>query len=153
VIKALGLRAPDGRAGYVDSVRPGDDLLFEIHFDTGDRVLDNAVLGVHSALGERVFTVGARFSREFHWKMQGAGVLTCRVPRTALAPGEYRVMVAMGRRINPQDVDCVEDALTFRVETLDHFGTGEALLPGQGYFAVQSEWALASAPEPAASVR
>ena len=153
VIKALGLCAPDGKPGYVDSVRPGDDLLFEIHFDTGDRVLDNAVLGVQSALGERVFTVGARFSREFRWKMQGAGVLTCRVPRAALAPGEYRVMVAMGRRINPQDVDCVEDALTFRVETLDYFGTGEVLLPGQGYFAVQSEWALASAAEPVASVR
>jgi len=153
VITALGLRAPDGLAGYVDRVRPGDDLVFEIHFDTGDRILDNAVLGVHSGLGERVFTVGARFSRDFRWTMQGQGMLTCRVPRAALAPGEYRVMVAMGRRINPQDVDCVEDALTFRVETLDYFGTGEVLLPGQGYFAVQSEWALASTPEPMASVR
>jgi hypothetical protein len=99
-----------------------------------------------------VFTVGARFSRDFRWQMRGKGTLTCRVPRTTLTPGEYTVMVAMGRRINPQDVDCVEDALTFRVEPHDWFGTGETLLPGQGHFAVQSEWRMAPATESVGSL-
>ena len=57
-------------------------------------------------------------------------------------------MVAMGNRIHPKDVDAVDDALTFRVEGVDYFGTGETLLPGQGHWAIRSEWLMTSVREP-----
>jgi lipopolysaccharide transport system ATP-binding protein len=128
-------------------VRPGDDLVFEITYDTGDLVLDNAVLGIQSPLGDRVFTVGARFCRDFTWRMRGKGTLTCRVSGIALVPGEYTVMAAMGSRIQRIDFDTVEDALAFRVEAGDFFGTGEQVLPGQGHIAVRSEWRTVPAAE------
>jgi lipopolysaccharide transport system ATP-binding protein len=152
VIQSLGLLANDGKSRYRDSVKPGEDIVFEIQYDAQELCLDNAVLGIHSSLGERIFTVGGRYSPDFSWTLRGKGTLTCRVPRLALAAGEYTVMVAMGSRIQRQDCDCVEDALTFRVEVLDYFGTGETLLPGQGHFAVRSEWRLASVPEEVGSL-
>ena len=72
--------------------------------------------------------------------------MTCRIRGVALAAGEYHVLVAMGNRMQRKDFDTVEAALTFRVETSDYFGTGEWLLPGQGYFAVRSEWRKVSVP-------
>ena len=148
LIRSIGLLANDGMSRYRNSVRTGEDMVFEIQYDTGELCLDNAVLGIHSSLGERLCTVGARFSPDFSSiKMRGKGTLTCRLPRMTLAEGEYRVMVAMGSRMQRKDVDTVEDALTFRVEALDYFGTGETLIPGQGHFAVRSEWRMASVPE------
>jgi lipopolysaccharide transport system ATP-binding protein len=142
ILRAIGLLSNESPSRYSESVRPGDDIVFEIHYDAEDLVLDNAVLGIQSSLGERVFTVGGRFSPDFNWTMSGKGILTCRIRGIALAPGEYKVMVAMGRRMQRADIDTVEDALTFSVEALDYFGTGHTLLPGQGYFAVRSDWRM-----------
>ncbi len=147
VLTSVGLLANDGLSQYRSSSRTGDDLVFEIQYDTGDLCLDNVVLAICSSIGERICTVSARFCPDFTWKMLGKGTLTCRLPRMTLVEGEYRVTVAMGRRIQRTNVDYVEDALTFRVEALDYFGTGETLLPGQGYFAVRSEWRMVSVPE------
>jgi hypothetical protein len=153
IVRSIGLLSQDDVSRYTGSVKPGDDLVFEIQYDTGGLALDNAVLGIHTSHGERLFTVGARFSADFKFVLRGKGTVTCRVPRIALNAGEYRVMVAMGNRMHRQDIDCVEDALTFRVESVDYFGTGEVLLPGQGWFAVRSEWRLASMPEQPADLR
>jgi lipopolysaccharide transport system ATP-binding protein len=152
IIQSIGLLSNDGVSGYKNSIKTGEDLVFEIQYDTGDLCLDNAVLGIGSPFGERVCTVGGRFCRDFTWKMRGKGTLICRVPRISLAAGEYRVMVAMGNRVHRKDVDTVEDALTFRVEAVDYFGTGEALLPGQGHFAVRSEWRTIAVHEHAGSL-
>jgi lipopolysaccharide transport system ATP-binding protein len=152
VIRSVGLLALDGMSRYRSSVKTGEDMVFEIQYDTEELCLDNVVLGICSSLGERLCTVGARYSPDFSWKLRGKGTLTCRLPRMALAGGEYRVMVAMGSRIQRKDFDYVEDALTFRVEALDYFGTGETLLPGQGYFAQRSEWRMVSVPEEVGSL-
>jgi lipopolysaccharide transport system ATP-binding protein len=140
VVRSIGLLGSQDGHRYRDSVKAGEDIVFEIQYDTGDLSVDNAVLGIHSSLGERLFTVAGRYSSDFTWTLRGKGILTCRLPGVALVAGEYRVMVAMGSRMHRVDIDTVEDALTFRVEPSDYFGTGETLLPGQGHFAVQSEW-------------
>ena len=150
VVKSIGLLGPDST--YRNSVKVGEDVMFELRYDTGALDLDNAVLGIHSTMGERVCTVGARFSRSFTFHLRGQGTLICRLRGMNLTPGEYKVMVAMGRRINPQDVDAIEDALTFTVEPADAFGTGETLLPGQGHFVVQSEWEMIETRQPAGSL-
>jgi lipopolysaccharide transport system ATP-binding protein len=147
LILSIGLLSDNGVSRYRDSVKAGEDIVFEIQYDTQELCLDNVVLGIQSSLGERLFTVSGRFSPDFKWNLRGRGTLTCRVPNLALVPGEYRVMVAMGSRIQRKDFDTVEDALTFSVEASDYFGTGELLLPGQGHFAIRSQWGIVSAPE------
>lgn len=146
-VQSIGLLSVDGDSTYTESIKPGEDLVFEIGYDTRGQVLDNAVIGVHSPLGDRVFTVGARYCSDFKWRMVGKGTLICRLRGVALAPGEYSVMVAMGNRIQRIDYDLIEDALSFRVEAGDYFGTGETLLPGHGHFAVRSEWSMVPSSE------
>jgi lipopolysaccharide transport system ATP-binding protein len=147
LLQSIALLGSGGRSRYTDSIKTGEDLVFEVTYDTDGLALDNLVLGINSPLGERVCTVGARFSRDFSWTLRGKGTATCRIPKIALAAGEYHVMVAMGSRLERRDLDTVEDALVFRVDTSNYFGTGESLLPGQGYFAVRSEWQLQSVPD------
>jgi lipopolysaccharide transport system ATP-binding protein len=125
-----------------DHVRTGEDLTFEIGFDTGTRELDLAVLAINSARGERVATVGTHLSPRFDGVLRGRGTLECRLPQLPLAEGDYRVFVGIGTRMPMQNVDMVEDALQFRVELGDYFGTGGALIPGQGYLALRSDWTV-----------
>ena len=47
-------------------------------------------------------------------------------------------MVTLGSRIPRRDFDTVQDAFgPSGVDASDYFGTGESLLPGHGYVAVQ----------------
>jgi hypothetical protein len=57
-----------------------------------------------------------------------------------LNEGEYSVLVAIGTRRPNRNVDCVQDAMQFRVEFHDFFGSGASLLSGQGRIAQRSFW-------------
>ena len=102
-------------------------------------------MGICSSLGERILTLGTHLCPEFHETMRGKGVLECHVPHLALVEGEYSVMVAMGVGKPRQNIDCIDGALRFRVESGDYFRTGAGLLRGQGYFAQKSSWHVLSA--------
>lgn len=144
MITAVRLRSP---------ARTGADLVVEIAYDTGAQRLDYAVLAITSALGERVCTVGTHLAPGFDGVMQGPGVLECRLPRLPLADGDYSLTAAIGTRTPMRNVDCVEDALRFRVDGGDYFGTGARLLRAQGPLAQRSAWrVLAVAPPGAAAV-
>ena len=102
--------------------------------------LDYAVVGFSSSMGERIFTVGTHLSREFTETMTGRGVLACYLPSMPLVEGEYSLTVAIGKKTPRHNLDCVEDALRFRVETGNYFKTGATILRGQGYLAQKSLW-------------
>ncbi len=140
IIRSLGILSNGETARYRERIVTGEDVIFEIQYDCGETKLDYAVLGICSLMGERVCTVGTHLSPQFAGTFHGKGVLLCRLPALILAEGEYSVLVAMGTRIPAQNVDYVEDALRFRVESGNFFGTGVTLLPGQGYLAQRSEW-------------
>ena len=142
LIQSVALRgAGDGLCR--DTVTTGDDVMFELGYETGSLDLDYAVIGVNSYLGERVCTVGTHLSQGFVGRFRGAGTLECRLPHLALTPGEYSLVVAIGTNLPRRNVDMVEDALRFRVEAGDYFGTGDGVLYGQGHLAQRSEWRLA----------
>ena len=65
VIQSIGLLANDGTSRYGNSIKTGDDLVFEIQYDTGELCLDNAVIGICSPIGERICTVGGAFLPRF----------------------------------------------------------------------------------------
>ena len=114
-------------------VKPGEDMVFEIQYDTRTQPDTPSWESVHRLASEssRGSSLQLGFPVAIAWQRH----TDVRVPGMALAAGEYRVMVAMGNRRHREDVDCVEDALVFRVEP-GLLWTGETLLPGQGHFAV-----------------
>jgi len=142
LIQSIALRAADAGT-FRDTITTGDDVTFEISYDTGSLELDYAAIGVNSHLGERVCTVGTHLSPGFHGRFRGKGTLECRLPHLALTPGEYSLIVAIGTNLPRRNVDAVDDALRFRVEPGDYYGTGEKVLYGQGHFAQRSDWRLA----------
>ena len=147
VIQSLTLRRGDEAAPLQDGIRTGDDLVFEIEYDTAGQRLNYAVLAICSSLGERICTVGTHLVPGFDSVMHGRGVIECRIPRLLLADGEYSVLVAVGTRMPIRNVDYIEDVLRFRVDGTGYFGTGARLLRGQGYLAQRSEWRVMPAGE------
>jgi hypothetical protein len=139
VIQSVALRSNED-PGYRSVVKTNEDLLFEISYDCGDLILNYAVIGICSYLGERVLTVGTHLDPKFNGTLRGKGILECRIPCLPLAEGEYRVLVAVGTTNPFHNIDYVEDALSFRVETGNYFGTGRTLLLGQGYIVQRSRW-------------
>jgi len=142
IARAIGLR---GEAGSYRTVAyTGEDLVFEIHYDSGDVTLDLVQLFVCSFGGRRIFTVGTHHSPEFSSVLRGKGVVECTLRGVQLAEGDYTVAVAFGRHAPRHDMDYVENALAFRVEFKDFFGTGEGPLPHQGDVVQRSEWNVPS---------
>jgi len=142
MIQSLGLLAEGSTTRYRTTVKTGDGLVLQVRYDTGNASLDYAVLGISSLLGERVCTVGTHLCPEFRGPFRGQGVLECRLPHVPLADGEYNVLVAIGTRTPPQVLDEVTEALRFRVECGNYFGTGTTLLRRQGYLAQRSQWSV-----------
>lgn len=140
IIQSLTIKSSHVDDGSYGTIRTGEDVIFELQYNCGDKTLDYANIGICSSLGERILTVGTHLCPDFKEAMSGKGILQCYLPRLALAEGEYTVVVAMGTRTPIFNIDYVEDAMHFRVEFVDYFRTGVTLLPGQGYLAQHSRW-------------
>jgi len=144
IIQSIAIHSKGTPEGNRDTIKTGVDVTVTIGYDCGELTLDYAVIGICSSLGERILTLGTHLCPEFHETMRGKGVLECHVPHLALVEGEYSVMVAMGVGKPRQNIDCIDGALRFRVESGDYFRTGTGLLRGQGYFAQKSSWHVVS---------
>lgn len=136
----VGLRTKKSGIQYVDSIFTGESLIFDIFFDCGIHKLDLIQIGVSSLQGRRVFTVGTHHDNNFDKKISGKGIIQCHLPSVKLVPGDYMVTVMIGKRMPPHNIDYIENALGFRVDFGDYFGTGFAPLPGQGDFVQNSQW-------------
>jgi len=139
IITGLGLRATP-RGDYTVQVNTGDDLYFDISYDCGDDAIDVAQLAISSPSGHRVMTLGTHLSMGAPKVLRGRGVLECCLPAVPLTAGEYDVAVMMAKRLPWHEVDCVEAALRFEVETNDYFGTGLEPLASHGPMAQRSLW-------------
>ncbi len=142
IIRSVGLINSKGVDQYKNIVKTGEDVLIEIQYDCSDTALDYAFIGINSLFEGRVCSVGTHHSPNFNETMIGSGTLICCIPHLALSEGEYRILVAMGTKSPPRNIDCVENALQFRVELSDFFGSGVKLLHGQGHLVQRSQWQL-----------
>ena len=140
IIRSVGIIHSSGDDKYKDIIRTGEDVLIEVNYDCGDAILDYAFIGITTLFEERICSVGTHHSPDFNGTMTGVGTLICRIPQLALSEGEYRILVAIGTKLPPRNVDCVENALQFRVELGNFFESGAKLLQGQGHFAQRSQW-------------
>ena len=139
ILQGVSLKV-NGCESSAGSMHTGDDIVFEIAYECTEQPLDRMVLAVSSTFGERVFTVGTHLCPDFRERFAGCGIARCSLPSVLLAPGEYRVLVAIGTTIPGVNIDAVDDAMQFTVRESDFFGTGGRLLPGQGPMAQRSRW-------------
>ncbi len=123
-----------------ETIRCGDDVRVRLTYDTGGERLDYAAIGISTLPGQRVITCGTHLSPGFDDTLVGRGVLECVIPDCRLAPGEYTVMAAIGTATPRFNVDQVDDAVRFEVSLGNYFGTGAAILPGQGIVVQRSHW-------------
>jgi len=143
IIQSVALCTDEGSERHRSNVKTGEEVMFEISYDCGDITLNYAMIGICTPLGERVCSVGTHLDPEFIDTLRGRGVLKCHIPELTLVDGEYSLLVAMGTRTGG-NIDCVSNALRFRVELGDYFLTGATLLPGQGYLAQKAHWHIIS---------
>lgn len=141
MIGGLGLRLRNGQA-YVTRISTGDAVTFEVHFDCGDETIDVAQITVCTTGGHRLLTVGTHLTPDAPDGLTGKGVALCELSHLPLAQGEYQVSVALTRRMPWHNVDLIEAAMRFEVETNDYFGTGLQPGPDQGPIACRSRWSL-----------
>jgi hypothetical protein len=92
--------------------------------------------------GQRLLTIGTHLSPEAPDGLTGRGVVTCELRHLPLTEGSYDVSVRLTRRMPWHDVDAVESALRFDVESNDYYGTGLQPGPDQGLIAWRSRWAV-----------
>jgi hypothetical protein len=70
-------------------------------------------------------------------------VIECSLSDLRLLPGEYIVMLEIGRQFPQSEwLDCVPEAIRIRVHLGDYLG-GFELAPGQGVLAQRSRWRVA----------
>jgi lipopolysaccharide transport system ATP-binding protein len=142
IIQSACIQSKAESGQRVDTITTGDNVVVEIKYDCGETTLDYAVVGFNSSMGERIFTVGTHLSPDFQETMVGKGALACCLPNFPLVEGEYSLTLAIGKKTPRHNLDCVEDALRFRVEAGDYFKTGANVLRGQGYLAQKSSWGV-----------
>lgn len=140
VFTAIGMKTSDAGGGFGNRVKTGEDLVFTIYYECGDRTFDLVQLGICTMTGQRVFTVGTHLCPGYDQVLQGKGCIECTIPSAALAGGEYSVDMMIGKKMPLHNVDHIGSALNFHVDTADYFGTGTTLLPSQGFFAQRSVW-------------
>ncbi len=123
-------------------LRCGSNLNVEVQYHCPNQELDYAAIGINSPQNERILTVTTHNHKEHEILFKGHGKFICRIPSCPLAPGGYDMMVAIGT-INPvNNVDIVNNAMSFVVEPSGIPGLGPRVLPGQGYIIQPSEWFL-----------
>jgi lipopolysaccharide transport system ATP-binding protein len=140
LMTGIGLLGGSVHGEYRYTIQAGEDAIFEIQLDCSRYHVDYAVLAVSSIAGERVCTVSTNLDPRFSQAIDGKGLLYCRMPSLSLPDGEYSVLVALGNKQERRHLDEIVDAIRFRVETNNYFGTGENILSGQGYLLVRPEW-------------
>jgi len=140
IAQSIGLYTSKSSREYSEGATSGDDLSFRIHYDCGQHSIDLVQLGISTLMGQRVFTIGTHLCPDFDDTLRGRGVIECYLPNVRLTAGEYTVTVMMGKRMPSRNIDCIDNALRFRIEDGNYFGTGLAPLPGQGSLAQRSEW-------------
>ena len=139
IIRSLAIKRADEPGTNHNVVRTGDNVVIEIGYDTGGIAINYVFIRILSSLGQSICSVGTHLDPDFAQVLQGKGTVECVLPGLCLSEGNYGLAIAMGTRPGG-NVDYIDDAMRFRVELNDYFGTGEGLLPGQGHIAQRCRW-------------
>jgi lipopolysaccharide transport system ATP-binding protein len=131
----------------VTTVPMGSSLRISLLVDPLEPLHRPAIgIGVNSAAGQRLFTVGSRYADWDVDRVSGPTWVTCELPNLALMPGRYYMKVALG--IAQEDLDTIENAAAFDVVAGDFFASGAVPARNQGIMAQRSVWRVLTTASP-----
>jgi len=130
----------EGADGSV--VRMGRPLTIAVEFERATEIPNMRFgLAIETSMGVRVVALSPTLHAPT--LLQAAarkGTLRCDVPYLRLVPGMYYITVILGT--GDKDIDVIDQATSFSVETADVFGTGYAPEPSHGVFFEQAQWGI-----------
>jgi lipopolysaccharide transport system ATP-binding protein len=141
LLKFTGFEMRNARGEAVPSVVSGQDVTLAFTYEgaEGARLSNVRVaVGIHGRFDESLFHLSNGTSADDFKLLPSRGVLTCRIPRMPLQPGNYsfNLFCTIGEDV----ADWIQNAGTVSVEGGDFFGTGR--MPGLegGPFLVGHSW-------------
>jgi len=133
----------DNRAGEVKSVALGSAFSINIQFKNNfQQNIDYCFLGIYNADDVRVASISCHHDKTFLSQSLLAKLLNCTVPNLILSSGNYRVMLAVGTSLPRENIEVIDNVLSFKIVDEDYFGNGVSLLQGQGQVVLGSNWSV-----------
>ncbi len=125
------------------ALKAGQPIRLLIHLNANSQEIKTPIirLGFNNALGQRIFTVATDLSTSQLPALAGKNIVECRIPSTALVPGQYTIRASIAKDFI-EVLEVIENAGDVTIEATDYFGTGKLPASGQGVIMVQSEWRL-----------
>jgi lipopolysaccharide transport system ATP-binding protein len=121
----------------------GDDLSIRVGFRMDAALPAYCQINILNFMGDRLITLRSTHSCPAPLELSGMNVIECSLSDLRLLPGEYIVMLEIGRQFPQSEwLDCVPEAIRIRVHLGDYLG-GFELAPGQGVLAQRSRWRVA----------
>jgi lipopolysaccharide transport system ATP-binding protein len=123
----------------------GDDLEFEISYETRDPLSDPALwILIKNHLGMNLFGAAPDVNpTRRSGGRSNVGKFTCRIPKIPLIPGVYGVDLNFGSPHSMQ-LDAIQNACQFEVHPTDIFGTGKLPWPIFGSICWPASWDVTS---------
>jgi lipopolysaccharide transport system ATP-binding protein len=121
--------------------RVGEKLRIKLRLEGEGRLPSPRIgIGVNDDLGRRIFTVGTDFDPNLRLNVEGGLGLLCDIPELLLAPGRYRLTIALTSA--HELIDQVDGLIGFDVAESDFFKTGKFQRRDQGFFLCRSSWSV-----------
>jgi len=139
------LRILDGN-GTAGALTVGRPATFVIDVRPRRR-LRGAVVALHfySPLGQRVMTLHSGYQAATAPAVESHCRFECSCPEVQLAPGRYRIVVAIA--VGSDQLDRIEPATNIEVVSADYYSTGRVPPAGDGVFWPAAKWSCSTAIE------
>jgi lipopolysaccharide transport system ATP-binding protein len=124
------------------AIRMGESLSVSVAFVCDSNPI-TPVLGlvIKNSHGVAIFGVNNKFIGNYRFeKRVTAGVISCRLDNLPLLPGRYSLDIYLNDGV--QDLDVINDAISFEVLPADVFGTGQLPPTGTGLIFWPASFAL-----------
>jgi lipopolysaccharide transport system ATP-binding protein len=139
------LQVRDASGAIARALVVGKPAVFSVTL-TPPRKLTGVTIGLHfySALGQRVMSLHSAYQAEALPEIESEreAVVECVCPILQLAPGRYRLVIALAARGG--QIDRIEPAITLDVLPADFYATGRMPPSRDGVFWPAAQWTLHS---------
>ena len=139
IITAARIRAIDEERHSNFSI--GESILIEVSFQApADKPITAPVLGIviRNSMEVPVGAVNMRMTGHMQPARMAAGTITCALTEPLLAPGRYTIDAWLGDGLT--DIDVVDRAAAFTIESSDYYGSGVPPFDHLGHLILKPSW-------------
>lgn len=137
ILQRLRIFAEDYEA---TNIPMGSNLRIEVSFQN-DKPIRNIRFGIaiEDAMGQRLLNFSPSHQAPDLINVPvSSGTFVCSIPQLRLLPGLYSITLIVGN--GTSDLDRIDQAMQFSVESADVFGTGFSPGPNHGIYYQEADW-------------